>query len=105
MASVMNVKESKGYCDDVYARLTVMKDELLKLRSKSAGTGPGEGLDGGSFGRHLTELADQIEWKLQILAHSCSISWKGATDFEETAQISSTVKSDEGEFSPGYVGG
>jgi hypothetical protein len=101
----MNVKESKQFCDEVYVQLTDMKQKLIKLQSRSTAKSPGEDLGGGLFGRHLGELADEIEWKLQILAHSCPINWEGAADFEETAQVSATEKSEDLEFSPGYVGG
>ncbi len=105
MASVMNVKESKGFCDEVYTELTAIKSKILKLKDRSVAKSPGEDIEGGMFGRHLSELADQIEWKLQILSHSCSVDWEGAADYEETAQVSEADKSEDGEFSPGYVGG
>ncbi len=105
MASVLNVKESKGFCDEVYKELTGMKEKLFKLQKQSAAQSPGQDIDGGLFSRHLCELADQIDWKLQILAHSCPVDWKGATDFEETAQVDIAVKSKDVDFSPGYVGG
>ncbi len=105
MASVLNVKESKGFCDEVYKELTDMKERIIKLQNQAAAEGPGKDIEGGLFSRHLSELADQIDWKLQILAHSCSVDWKGSTDFEETAQVDVAVKSKDIEFSPGYVGG
>ncbi len=105
MASVLNVKESKGFCDEVYKELMDMKEKINKLQKMSAAVGPGKDIEGGLFSRHLCELADQIDWKLQILAHSCTVDWKGATDFEETAQVDMAVKSKDIDFSPGYIGG
>ncbi len=105
MASVMNMKESKGFCDEVYVQLTEMKDRITELKNRSVAKSPGDDLYGGMFGRHLAELADQIEWKLQILAHSCTVDWKGAMDYEEAAQVSTIDKSGDIDFSPGYVGG
>ncbi len=105
MASVMNVKESKGFCDEVYVALTEMKQTLIKLESRSTAKSPGDEIDGGLFRRHLAELADEIDWKLQILAHSCPIDWKGSADFEETAQVDQKMRSEDLGFSPGYVGG
>ncbi len=103
MASVMNVKESKGFCDEVYAQLTDMKEKIIGLQKRSAAESHGKDIEGGLFSRHLCELADQIDWKLQILSHSCPVDWKGAADYEETAQVNTTEKSED--FSPGYVGG
>src|SRR5512145_3046160 len=105
MASVMNMKESKGFCDKAYAELTGMKKKLLELQGMSSAKSPGDDLGGGLFRRHLSELAEQIDWKLQILAHSCPINWEVSADFEETAQVSEKEKSEDLEFSPGYIGG
>ncbi len=105
MASVLNVKESKVFCDEVYNQLTDMKAKIIKLQKQAAAEGLGKDIEGGLFSRHLCELADQIDWKLQILAHSCPVDWKGSTDFEETAQVDVAMKSKDVEFSPGYVGG
>ncbi len=105
MASVLNVKENKKYCDEVFTQLTNMKEMIIKLQKQSAAVSPGTDIEGGLFSRHLSELADQIDWKLQILSHSCSVDWKGAMDFEETAQVDVAVKSKDIEFSPGYIGG
>jgi hypothetical protein len=105
MASVLNVKETKGFCDEVYTRLAEMKKQIIALRGRSVAKSPGVDLDGGLFARHLDELAEQIEWKLQILAHSCPVDWKGATGFEEIAGVNTVEKSGDVNFSPGYVGG
>jgi hypothetical protein len=105
MASVLNMKESKGFCDEVYTKLTDMKKQLIELKGRSVAKSPGEDIEGGMFGRHLGEIADQIEWKLQILSHSCPVDWKGAAEYEETAQVDTKVKSGDVNFSPGYVGG
>ncbi len=105
MASLMNLKESKGFCDEVYTQLADMKDKIIKLRDRSGAKSPGKDIEGGMFRRHLSELADQIDWKLQILSHSCHVDWKGSADYEEVAQVNSIEKSGDIEFSPGYVGG
>jgi len=105
MASVMNVKENKGFCDEVYTQLTDMKERIIALTDRSVAKIPGDGIEGGMFVRHLRELVDQIDWKLQILSHSCPVDWKGSVDYVETAQVNTTEKFGDNEFSPGYVGG
>jgi len=105
MASLMNVKESKVFCDEVYTRLADMKETIIELKGRSIAKSPGKDIEGGMFVRHLGELADQIDWKLQILSHSCPVDWKGAADYEETAQVNTLEKSGDIDFSPGYVGG
>ena len=105
MASVMNVKENKNFCDEVYTRLTEIKREILDLKGRSVAKSPGKDIEGGMFSRQLSELADQIDWKLQILSHSCSVDWKGAAEYEEIAEVRMVEKTGDIEFSPGYVGG
>jgi hypothetical protein len=105
MASLMNVKESKGFCDEVYTQLVEMREKIIELKERSVAKSPGKDIEGGMFVRHLSELADQIEWKLQILSHSCPVDWKGSADYTETAQVNTIEKSGDSEFSPGYVGG
>jgi len=106
MASVMNLKESKDFCDEVYTRLSDMKDEIIELSERSSAEGSVSDIDGGRFERHLTELADEIDWKLQILSHSCSYDWKGAFGYETDAQVNEMGRSpDSDTFSGGYIGG
>jgi hypothetical protein len=105
MASVLNVKESKGFCDEVYTQLADMREKIIALKDRSVAKSPGKDIEGGMFVRHLGELADQIDWKLQILSHSCPVDWQGAADYAETAQVNTKEKSEDIEFSPGYVGG
>ncbi len=103
MASVLNVKESKGFCDEVFTQLIDMKKKILELKNRSSAGGMQKDNDGGKFGRHLGELADEIDWRLQILSHSCSHDWAGSVDYEG-AQVEAE-KSKDVDFSPGYLGG
>jgi hypothetical protein len=105
MASVLNMKENKGFCDEVFTELSDIKERIIRLRDKSAAgrISKDKDVDGGVFGRQLAELADQIDWRLQILSHSCSYDWAGSTDYEG-AQVETGKVKDTG-FSPGYLGG
>ena len=103
MASVMNVKESEAFCDDVYTQLSDIKNRIVALEKRSSAGGMLNDIDGGKFVRQLAELADQIDWRLQILAHSCTHNWAGSVDYEG-AQVEAVKAKDE-DFSPGYIGG
>lgn len=105
MTTVINAKESKEFCDEAYTELSGIRKKILELRDRSVGKAPERGAEGGLFSRHLTELANEIDWKLQILAHSCPYDWKGSKNYEDIAKISSEEKSKDQEFSPGYLGG
>jgi hypothetical protein len=100
----MDVKGSKGFCDEVFVELSGIKKKLVDLKERSGKTGAEKPVIG-IFERHLTELVDEIDWKLQILAHSCSYDWQGSADFEHDVQIRADEKTIDKDFSPGYVGG
>jgi hypothetical protein len=106
MGSVLNMKESKSFCDEVFTQLTDMRVKILELKERSTAGIPKTDIDGGKFVRHLTELADVIDWKLQILSHSCAFDWKGAAEYEADAQVNGMSRApDSDTFSGGYVGG
>ena len=106
MASVMNIKESKEFCNDVFSQLEDVKKKVVALKMRSiAGTTISD-IDGGKFARHLTELADMIDWKLQILSHSCSYDWKGSSNYEGDVSVNEMGRAPDSEsFSGGYIGG
>ena len=103
MASVMNVKETKAFCDDVFTQLSDIKEKIVALERRSSAGGMLNDIDGGRFVRQLSELAEQIDWRLQILSHSCSHEWAGSAGYEGAEVDARTVK--DVEFSPGYLGG
>jgi hypothetical protein len=103
MASVMNVKESGVFCDEVFTQLSDIKKKIVELEKRSSAGEMLNDIDGGKFGRQLAELADQIDWRLQILSHSCNHDWAGSVDYEG-AEVDAAAAKDE-EFSPGYLGG
>jgi hypothetical protein len=103
MATVMNMKESEMFCDEVYTQLSDIKRKIVELEKRSSAGGMLTEIEGGKFVRQLTELADQIDWRLQILSHSCSHNWAGSVDYEGAQVEAGKVK--DVEFSPGYLGG
>ncbi len=103
MASNMNVKESGAFCDEVFTQLSDIKKKIVELEKRSSAGGVLNDIDGGKFVRQLSELAEQIDWRLQILAHSCNHDWAGSADYEGAEVEAETAK--DAEFSPGYLGG
>jgi len=101
MATVKDIK--KSFCDDVYAELSVMKKKLGEMRDSLARTYGAKTEIFRMYDRHLLELFDQIEWKLQILSHACPYDWKGSEEYVETASVEPVDKNVD--FSPGYIGG
>jgi len=104
MGTVKDIKN--GYCDEVYTELADMKDRIIEMQDDLART---YGTKGGVFekyDRHLSDLVNQIVWKLQILSHACSFDWKGSDDFEEnTVSVGPEGTAADTEFSGGYLGG
>jgi hypothetical protein len=91
----------KNICDETFEQLTEVKEKIEALRDSLARNYPGEAGILGVYERHLGELVDQVDWKLQIMSHSCSYDWEGSEEFAETVSVGPT----EEDFSPGYIGG
>jgi hypothetical protein len=103
MATIKNIK--RDYCNDVYTELSGMRDKLMKMREDLARTYGGEAPLFSLFDRHLGELVDQVEWKLQILSHACPYDWKGSAGYEENLVSVGQVEKTTNDFSGGYLGG
>jgi hypothetical protein len=99
---------SKNICDETYFGLSHVKDKIVALRNHLIRDYAAEGKMLTVYERHLSELVDQIDWKLQIMSHSCSYDWKGSEEYDErgdnTVSVGPAEKTGE-EFSPGYLGG
>jgi len=99
---------SKNFCDETYSGLSDVKDKIVALRDHLTRDYAGDKKMLAVYERHLSELADQVEWKLQIMSHSCSYDWKGSEEYNEhgdtTVSVGPADKAEE-EFSPGYLGG
>lgn len=101
IAKDITVKANNGFCDEVYNTLSEMKRTVMDLQNRA----PKEDEMAAqmSFSRHLCEIADEIDWKLQILSHSCPYEWTGSVDYESSVQVDEADRNKE--FSPGYLGG
>lgn len=83
-----------------------MKEGIEILREGAKRTYGVESEKFRTYDRHLCELADVIDWKLQLLMKSCPFDWKGADrDAESEVQVESLGKFPAIDFSGGYVGG
>ena len=105
MGTILDKKntEVKSFCDEVYTELEGMRMKILMMSEDLSTTYGDDTQPNQTFKRHLGELADQIEWKLQILSHACPFDWKGSKeDVESTVSVGQTEAAD---FSGGYLGG
>lgn len=103
MATTKNI--SKGICDETYSELETVKDKIVALRNHLVRDYAGEERILGVYERHLSELVDQIEWKFQIMSHSCAYDWKGSNEYGENFVSVGPAEKTEEDFSPGYLGG
>ena len=108
MATANEIKEI-GYFKDVYRELEGIKMRLYVLREELART---YGVDSPmllAHDRHLVEMAEYIDWKLQILEKGTSFDWKTAKGGRLNIESDVSVQAPEGitgpEFSGGYLGG
>ena len=108
MASVLDIKNKdvKSFCDEVYTELEGMKMKIVAMNEELSMAYGDDSEPNHMFKRHLGELADQIEWKLQILSHACPYDWKGSKgDVENTVSVRQQETVEGPDFSGGYVGG
>jgi hypothetical protein len=107
MGTVKDIKKN-AYCDEVLGELAYMIDSINGLRDMLATT---YGKDTQVFhehDRHLAELAEHIDWKLQILTTSCPFEWKGlGPSVEDVVSVRGRGSEELAapEFSGGYLGG
>ena len=97
-----------GYCDSVNHELSEMKEGILILREGAKKTYGVESVQFLTYERHLAELADMIDWKLQLLMKACPFDWEGAgveADIERVVSVGPSGKFPDIDFSGGYVGG
>ncbi|HSQ78093.1 MAG TPA: hypothetical protein VLN91_04305 [Nitrospirota bacterium] len=105
MAAVKDIK--KGVCDNMFGGLSDVKKRIEALRDDLARTYKTEDNLSVLYERHLGELIEQIDWKLQILSHACPYDWKGSAEAEYTDNTVSVGPADTSipDFAGGYLGG
>lgn len=98
----------KSYCDVIERELSGMKSRLLEI-AKTAETFKGPEAEGmRSHVGHLRELADSIDWKMDILLKACPFDWhRHEKDFDSTTSVKVSEDLDDSEkrAAGGYVGG
>lgn len=105
MATVKDVNV-RGYCDAVNKGLGEMKERIFALREDGKKTYGEESELFQVHERHLLELAEMIDWKLQILMKACPFDWKGRDkDYESAVSVGPADKAGASDFSGGYLGG
>jgi len=103
---IMAVKhiDIKGYCDSLYGELSDMKNRLMGLKGQI------EGMEGKNRSvldphvRHLDELIQSIDWKLEIFSKTCPVDW---SKFGQKSETTASVLTPEGELpsAGGFAGG
>lgn len=97
-------KGKETYCDEVLSELAYMIQNIHELREE---LGEAYGTDSEVYRtheRHLNELAEYIDWKLQILTTACPFEWKGLGDGVESV-VSVRETTGGPDVSGGYLGG
>ncbi len=105
MATVKDIKKVNDYCDAVNNELASMKQRLHELGEDVKRTYGADNELALTHGKHLCELADMIEWKLQILMKACPFEWKGADRDIESVSVGPAEATTGPDFSGGYIGG
>lgn len=107
MASAKDI-DIKGYCDSMYDELTDMKSRLFGLMDCIDQV---EGNDKvkemvRTHAPHLRDIADTIDWKLQILTKVCPTDWARYPEGAETiVSVKEPERSERESVAGGNVGG
>ena len=108
MGTAMEMKE-KTYFEDVDRELEGIKRRIYLLREELART---YGKDNPMLiaqDRHLVELIEYVDWKLQVLEKGSSFDWKTSKgnrmDIESDVSVMATESGTGQDISGGYLGG
>lgn len=105
MGTVKDIKKN-AYCDEVLGELAYMIQGVHELREMLGTT---YGKDTELFrvhDRHLVELADYMDWKLQILTTACPFDWQGlGPDVQSEVSVREPEMAAGRDISGGYLGG
>lgn len=108
MATANALKE-KAYFEDLYREVEGMKMRLYALREELARTYVKDSPMLMAHDRHLVEMADYLDWKLQVLEKGTSFDWKAAKgsrqDIQSDVSVGTTVDIVGPEIAGGYLGG
>ena len=105
MATANDIK-IRSYCDAVSSKLTSMKEGIHALQEEAKNTYGKDSEQSLIYRRHLCELADMIDWKLQLLMKACPFDWKARdSDVESIVSVKSLDKESDLDFAGGYIGG
>ncbi|MBI4682391.1 MAG: hypothetical protein HY757_04735 [Nitrospirae bacterium] len=94
----------KGYCDSLYEELSDMKNRLIGLKGQLEVMERKDKTVLSPHVRHLDELIQSIDWKLEIFAKSCPVDWG---KFGEKSETTASVPTRERDLPSGggYAGG
>ncbi len=108
MGTAMEMKE-KTYFEDVDRELEGIKRRIYLLREELARTYGEDNPMLIAQDRHLVELAEYVDWKLQVLEKGTSFDWKtsrgSGNDIQSDVSVRVTESSTGPDFSGGYLGG
>jgi len=105
MGSIKDRKKTE-YCDEVLSEIAFMIQNIHELRGMAEKTYGRESELYLLHSRHLSELADYMDWKLQILATSCPFEWKGlGKDVQDVVSVRAPEASAMPAIGGGDIGG
>ncbi len=108
MATANELKE-KAYFEDVYRELESIKMKVALLREELSRTYDKDNPMLMTHDRHLIELVEYVDWKLQVLEKGTSFDWKTVKGNRKDIESDVSVRVADGitgpEISGGYIGG
>ena len=104
MATAKDIRKNE-YCDEVLSELAFMIQNIQDLKVH-AGATLGQDTDlAKAHERHLTEAAEHLDWKLQILTSACPFDWKGLGEGVQDVVSVRQPDATDPDLAGGYGGG
>jgi hypothetical protein len=96
--------EKHGFCDSLSREVISIKEKLGELVGELEGSHD-ENLE--PYVRHLHEMINFIDWKIEIFSKVCPVDWKSLdVNVESTVSVPPIESSKEKDLpAGGYVGG
>lgn len=105
MATVKNT-DVAGYLNEIFSELEGIKGRIQMLREDLLRTHGRESALFQAHDRHLLEMEEYVEWKLNVLEKGTPFDWKIAgPGIESTVSVKAPEAVTGPDFSGGYVGG
>ena len=98
--------DMNDYCNSLYSEMSSMKDRLGGFISQLDSMGGKDKAKLSSHHKHLSELIQAIDWKIEIFSKECPVDWERlGKESEASASVPTSEEFKEMDFPSGADAG